>query len=116
MATSAEMWASLVADKTQRKFFAVMLWAQNASSAPFYLKKKYGLKQAARLWYQTSHARLMEQGFQRCAFDVGLYYKYVDERIVLVTVYVDDMLIIGKPSDIDQVILNKDQRRSSLNS
>ena len=46
----------------------------------------------------------MEQGFQRCVFGVGLYRKYVDGRIVLVTVYVIDMLIIGAPSDIDQVI------------
>ena len=46
----------------------------------------------------------MEQGFQRCAYDVGLYYQYVDQRIVLVTVYVDDMLIIGAQRDIDKTI------------
>ena len=73
-------------------------------------KGLYGLKQAARLWYQTLHARLVEQGFQRCAYDVGLYYQYVDQRIVLVTVYVDDMLIIGTPSDIDNIIAGLRER------
>ena len=66
----------------------------------------YGLKQAARLWYQTLHARLVKQGFQRCAFDVGLYFKYGEGQVVLVTVYVDDMMIIGNPRDIDIVVAN----------
>ncbi|KAE9289052.1 hypothetical protein PR003_g25654 [Phytophthora rubi] len=64
----------------------------------------YGLKQAARIWYQTLHAYLEELGFKRCAYDVGLYVKYVDGRIVIVTVYVDDMMIVGKTKDIDAVI------------
>ncbi|POM65706.1 Polyprotein [Phytophthora palmivora] len=68
------------------------------------LKGIYGLKQAARIWYQTLHARLVQIGFRRCAFDVGLYVKYIDGSIVLVTVYVDDMMVIGKPGDIDAVI------------
>ncbi|KAE8892545.1 hypothetical protein PF005_g6984 [Phytophthora fragariae] len=68
------------------------------------LKGIYGLKQAARIWYQTLHAHLVEIGFRRCAFDVGLYVRYIDGRIVLVTVYVDDMMVIGKPHDIDSVI------------
>jgi hypothetical protein len=46
----------------------------------------------------------VELGFKRCAHDVGLYVKYIDGRIVLVTVYVDDMVIVGKTSDIDAVI------------
>ena len=66
----------------------------------------YGLKQAARLWYQTLHASLMKQGFQRCAFDVGLYYKCVEWRIVLTTVFVDDIMIIGNPGSIDAMIAN----------
>ncbi|KAE9331793.1 hypothetical protein PF008_g15251 [Phytophthora fragariae] len=68
------------------------------------LKGIYGLKQAARIWYQTLHAHLVEIGFRRCVFDVGLYVRYIDGRIVLVTVYVDDMMVIGKPHDIDSVI------------
>jgi hypothetical protein len=46
----------------------------------------------------------VEIGFRRCAFDVGLYVRYIDGRVVLVTVYVDDMMVIGKPHDIDGVI------------
>ena len=52
----------------------------------------------------------MEQGFRRCAYDVGLYSQYVTERIILVTVYVDDMLIIGTPSDIGNTIADLRKR------
>ena len=41
---------------------------------------------------------------------MGLYYQYVDERIVLVTVYVDNMLILGTPSDIDKNITGLRER------
>ncbi|POM75944.1 putative transposable element [Phytophthora palmivora] len=68
------------------------------------LKEFYGLKQAARFWYQTLHTRLVQIGFRRCAYDVGLYVKYIDGRIVLVMVYVDDIMVIRKPGDIDAVI------------
>ncbi|KAE9298600.1 hypothetical protein PF001_g15852 [Phytophthora fragariae] len=74
------------------------------------LKGIYGLKQAARIWYQTLRAHLVEIGFRRCAFDVGLYVRYIYGRIVLVTVYVDDMMVIGKPHDIDSVIEELRQR------
>ncbi|KAE8896230.1 hypothetical protein PF003_g19948 [Phytophthora fragariae] len=67
-------------------------------------KGLYGLKQAARLWYQTLYAFLLKLGFKRSTFDVGLYYKQVNGRILLVAVYVDDMLIIGQTSDIDKLI------------
>ncbi|POM69814.1 Uncharacterized protein PHPALM_13866 [Phytophthora palmivora] len=67
------------------------------------LKGIYGLKQAARLWYQTLNAYLVELCFCRCVFDVGLYYKWIEDRIVIITVYVDDKMIIGTREDIDQV-------------
>jgi hypothetical protein len=35
---------------------------------------------------------------------VGLYVKHIDGRIVQVTVYVDDMVIVGKTSDINAVV------------
>ncbi|KAE9015084.1 hypothetical protein PR002_g14033 [Phytophthora rubi] len=43
------------------------------------LKGIYGLKQAARIWYQTLRAHLVEIGFRRCAFDVGLYVSVIEE-------------------------------------
>ncbi|POM59071.1 putative transposable element [Phytophthora palmivora] len=68
------------------------------------LNRIYGLNQAARIWYQTLHAGLVQIGFHRCAFNGVLYVKYIDGRIVLVTVYVDDTMVIGKPGNIDAVI------------
>ncbi|POM70483.1 Hypothetical protein PHPALM_13066 [Phytophthora palmivora] len=64
----------------------------------------YDLKQAARIWCQTLQAYLVEIGFRRSAFDVGLYVKHIDGRIIMVTVYVDDMMVVGMLSDIDSVI------------
>ncbi|POM60075.1 Uncharacterized protein PHPALM_31113 [Phytophthora palmivora] len=66
------------------------------------LKGIYGLKQAARLWYQMLNAYLVELCFCRCVFDVGLYYKWIEDRIVMITVYVDDIMIFGTREDIGQ--------------
>jgi hypothetical protein len=68
------------------------------------LKGLYGLKQASCLWYQTLHEYLERIGFKQCAFDVGLYQRWQDGRVVYVTVYVDDLLIAGKKEDIKSVI------------
>ncbi|KAJ8523263.1 hypothetical protein ON010_g17600 [Phytophthora cinnamomi] len=67
----------------------------NDGTGPVCLLQKglYGLKQAAWLWYQTLHAFLLKTGFKRSTFDVGLYYKQIGDRILLLVVYVDDMLL-----------------------
>jgi Reverse transcriptase (RNA-dependent DNA polymerase) len=58
-------------------------------------KSIYGLKQAPRCWYLTRHKYLVEVGFVRCAQEVCLYIK----RVVLLSVYVDDITVTGNDND-----------------
>lgn len=68
------------------------------------LKGLYGLKQASRIWNQTLHKHLEALGFQKCTFDAGIYWKRGDNNIIYVTVYVDDLVIVGDTADIDKVV------------
>lgn len=62
-----------------------------------HLKKGlYGLKQAPRMWYNTLHDFLVEQGFHRTDADHGVFITGAGIEGVVVTVYVDDLKIIGK--------------------
>ncbi|KAF4038990.1 Reverse transcriptase (RNA-dependent DNA polymerase) [Phytophthora infestans] len=45
----------------------------------------------------------VELNYTRSVYDVGLYFKKVDGKLVLVTVYVDDVMIIGAQEVIDLV-------------
>lgn len=51
------------------------------------------------------HAYLVELGYHRCVYDVGLYLKFADGRVVFVTVYVDDMMLAGRLDDINRLLL-----------
>jgi len=60
------------------------------------LKGLYGLKQSARLWYQTAQTVFEKLGFRRSQADHCLFIK--DNLWVLV--YVDDQLLIGSELEI----------------
>lgn len=62
-----------------------------------HLKKGiYGLKQAAKIWYDTVHAMLAAHKFERAKADPCFYSGYIDAAWVFVLVYVDDILIVAK--------------------
>ena len=58
-------------------------------------KDLYGLKQAIRAWYNKLDEYLLSLGFERSINESTLYLKRVVEHILIVSVYVDDLLIIG---------------------
>ena len=65
-------------------------------------KSLYGLRQAPTVWNQTLHRFLEQIGFQRLDSDRGLYVRVGERTAVvdmLLTVYVDDLLLMGKPAD-----------------
>ncbi|POM77640.1 putative transposable element [Phytophthora palmivora] len=68
------------------------------------LKGLYGLKQASRIWNQTLHKHFLELGFEKCTFDAGIYYKKGDKNMIYVTVYVDDLVIVGETDDINKLV------------
>ena len=64
-------------------------------------KALYGLKQAPRAWYEKIHAYLLGQGFQMSPTESTLYIKQKEGFLIMITLYVDDMLVTG--NDADQI-------------
>lgn len=65
-------------------------------SKVYRLKKAlYGLKQAPRACNSKLDATLSDLGFERCPSESGLYKKQVDQKALIVGVYVDDLIITG---------------------
>ena len=65
-------------------------------------KDLYGLKQAPWAWYSTIGSYLIESIFTRSEADHNLYYKVVDNRPLILVLYVDDLFLIGYESLIEK--------------
>ena len=59
-------------------------------------KSLYGLKQSPRMWYRKFHTYVLSLGFVRSKSDHYIYYKSNDHSFLVIVLYVDDMLFIGK--------------------
>ena len=65
-------------------------------------KALYGLRQAPRAWNAKLDATLGELGFKRCANEHTLYKRRRGKEELVVSVYVDDLIITGaRVEDID---------------
>ena len=60
----------------------------------------YGLKQAPRVWYGRIDGFSMSLGFTKSKADSNLYYKVVDDRIMILLIHVDDILLKGEENII----------------
>ncbi|KAG8486018.1 hypothetical protein CXB51_019401 [Gossypium anomalum] len=59
-------------------------------------KALYGLKQAPRAWYDRVDAYLSKLGFKKSLSEPTLYVKKSkDETLLIVSIYVDDLLVTG---------------------
>ena len=59
------------------------------------LKKAiYGLKQSSRVWNQHLDAKLKQMGFQPSAYDSCVYIMRRGDKIFIIAVYVDDLLLL----------------------
>ena len=58
-------------------------------------KALYGLKQAPRAWYENMHAYLVNKGFKNNPTESTLYVKHCDGVILVVTLFVDDLMVTG---------------------
>jgi hypothetical protein len=59
------------------------------------LKSLYKFKQAPRAWYERNDSYLKDQGLSRSDVDHNLYYLKLDDKIVILILYLDDLLFIG---------------------
>ena len=67
-------------------------------------KALYGLKQAPRAWHDRIAKYLMSVGFCKAHADHSLYVHESDAGIVVITIYVDELIIMGDSGmDIDHV-------------
>ena len=55
-------------------------------------KALYGLKQAPRAWYAILDSYLQLQGFKRGSVDNNLSYKIINDIMIIIEVYVDDII------------------------
>ena len=56
-------------------------------------KGLYGLKQASRCWFQTMDILLQSIGFDQCDGDSCIYIKKLNNKFVMLALYVDDLLL-----------------------
>ena len=76
------------------------------------IKALYGLKQASCLWQKKLAKALQDLGFKICISDQSVYYN--PETGILVIIYVDDMLIIGKHISIITELKQKLMKRFEI--
>ncbi len=58
-------------------------------------KAIYGLRISPRTWYLTIERTLTDMGLQQSTHEPCLFYKHSSRGFVLLTVYVDDLLVTG---------------------
>ncbi|KAE9342201.1 hypothetical protein PR003_g9598 [Phytophthora rubi] len=68
------------------------------------LKSLYGLNQVPNIWNKTLHAKLLVMGLARLDSDYGFYALKKDGEVtLLLTVYVDDLLLMGPSKLCEEV-------------
>ena len=68
-------------------------------------KALYGLKQAPRDWFEKFSIVISSLGFVSNSHDSALFIKYTDVDHIILSLYVDDMIITG--DDIDDILVLK---------
>uniref|UniRef100_W4VRQ4 Putative retrovirus-related pol polyprotein from transposon tnt n=1 Tax=Corethrella appendiculata TaxID=1370023 RepID=W4VRQ4_9DIPT len=58
-------------------------------------KALYGLKQASRVWNRKLDEKLKSLGFQQSTYDTCVYFKIEGNRILIIAIYVDDMMLFS---------------------
>ena len=64
-------------------------------------KSLYVLKQAPRAWYGRIDGFPMNLGFTKNKVDSNLYYKFKNDGIMILLLYVDDIFLTGKENIIN---------------
>lgn len=67
-------------------------------------KALYGLKQSSRVWNQQLDAALREFGLERSKVDTCLYYKIEGNKMLFLTVYVDDFLVFTNDKKLKKAL------------
>lgn len=63
-------------------------------------KALYGLKQAPRAWYSRIEAYFMREQFERCPSEHTLFTKSNGGKLLIVSLYVDDLIFTGNDREM----------------
>jgi len=63
-------------------------------------KSLYGLKNASRQWYAKLCSFLLMHDFKQTSVDHSLFVKHVHNKITILPVYVDDIILTGNDIDV----------------
>jgi hypothetical protein len=72
----------------------------------------YGLKQSSRQWYLRFHDSITSFGFEMIEDDHCVYLKRSKRSILILSLYVDDILLAG--NDMDSIVTTKKWLSSTL--
>jgi Reverse transcriptase (RNA-dependent DNA polymerase) len=62
----------------------------------------YGLKQSGRMWYNQLSEYLIKEGYKSNIICPCVFIKRSISSFIIITVYVDDLNIIGSPEEIEK--------------
>jgi hypothetical protein len=77
------------------------------------LKSLYGLRTSPRSWWKCLDSFIRSLGFKPCVLEPCLYHKMHKGKLVLISIYVDDILVLG--ADLDYVEEIKQLQQSQNN-
>lgn len=75
------------------------------------MKALYGLRQAPRAWYSKLNTCLGQMGFVRCPYEHAVYTKREGKETLIISVYVDDLLVTGS----NTALIEEFKRKMSSN-
>ncbi|CAI9759028.1 unnamed protein product [Fraxinus pennsylvanica] len=83
--------------KLMRTLHGTRSFTKEGEEDKVYLLKKalYDLKQAPRSWYSRIDSHLSSLGFNKSVNEQTLYIKPVEEDLLIILLYIDDLLITG---------------------
>ena len=75
----------------------------------------YGLKQAPRAWFEKFSVVISSIGFASSSHDSTLFVKCIDTGRIILSLYVDDMIITGNDNDgVMRIFVTTDMASRSL--
>jgi len=69
--------------------------AQTKGKALRLKKSLYGLKQSPRAWFDRFRRAMCNMGYNQCNGDHTVFYHHSKNRVTILAVYVDDIIITG---------------------
>lgn len=63
-------------------------------------KVLYGLRQAPKAWFNRIESHFISEGFQKCPTEQTLFIKRNEGKVLIVSIYVDDLIYTGDDKDM----------------